>query len=287
MIGFFDSGLGGLTVLKEAVKLMPQYSYVYLGDNARTPYGDLDQETIYEYTTEGVSELFRRGAELIILACNTSSSVALRRIQQEFLPRIYPRRSRRVLGIIIPTAEKIGEFTKSREVGVLGTQATVNSLAYTKEIAKVSPEITVYEAACPMLVPMIEEGDGDSLEITDLIQIYLNELLVQSFNIDTIILGCTHFALIGEQIKRQLPYDAQAVSQGPIIARKLKDYLNHHPEIEKELAKNGPIHSINSGQADLSQAGERIFLSTENSEKVKALSAMFYGEPIELERVDL
>lgn len=267
MLGFFDSGYGGLTVLKETVKLLPQHSYIYLGDNARAPYGDRDQETIYEYTTEGVSELFRRGAELVVLACNTSSSVALRRIQQEFLPEKFP--NKHVLGIIIPTAEEIGRITRSREVGVLGTQATVNSLAYTKEIAKTFPEIKVYEAACPMLVPMIEEGESESLEINDLIQIYLNELLVQSFEIDTVILGCTHFALIEDQIKRQLPYGVQAVSQGPIIARKLKEYLARHEEVENKLKKNG----------------ERIFLSTENSKKVESLSSLFYGEPIKPEAI--
>ena len=275
MLGFFDSGYGGLTVLKETVKLLPQYSYTYLGDNARAPYGDRDQETIYEYTTEGVSELFRRGCELVILACNTSSSVALRRIQQELLPEKFP--SKNVLGIVIPTAEEIGRITRSREVGVLGTQATVNSLAYTKEIAKTFPEIKVYEAACPMLVPMIEEGESDSLEINDLIQIYLNELLVQSFNIDTIILGCTHFALIEDQIKRQLPYGVQAVSQGPIIARKLKEYLARHEETEDKLERNGSTGSP--------QAGERIFLSTENSKKVESLSSLFYGEPIKPEAI--
>src|SRR3989344_1431484 len=200
MIGFFDSGFGGLTVLKEAVKLLPQYSYIYLGDNARTPYGDLDQETIYEYTVEGISELFHRGAELVILACNTSSSGALRRIQQEFLSDNFPEKN--VLGIIIPTAEEVGEFTKSREVGVLGTKATVDSLAYTKEIVKVYPEVSVYEQACPLLVPLIEQGEIDFPEINDLIQIYLNELLAQSLNIDTVILGCTHFAIIEDQIRK-------------------------------------------------------------------------------------
>lgn len=269
MIGFFDSGLGGLTVLKETVKLSPQYSYVYLGDNARAPYGDLDQESIYEYTVEGVSELFRRGAELVILACNTSSSVALRRIQQEFLPVSFS--DKHILGIIIPTAEEVGRITRSREVGILGTQATVNSLAYTKEIAKVFPEIKTHEAACPMLVPMIEDGEGESPEIDDLIQIYLNKLLVQSFNIDTIILGCTHFALIEGRIKRQLPYGVQAVSQGPIIAWKLKEYLARHEEIENKLEKNG----------------ERIFLSTENSKKVEFLSSLFYGEPVKIELAEL
>lgn len=269
MIGFFDSGFGGLTVLREAVKLLPQYSYIYLGDNARTPYGDLDQETIYQYTTEGVSELFRCGANLVVLACNTSSAVALRRIQQEFLSENFPDKN--VLGIIIPTAEEVGKFTKSREVGVLGTQATVNSLVYTKEIAKVSPEIKTYEVACPMLVPMIEEGNGDSLEIADLIQIYLNELLVQSFEIDTVILGCTHFASIEEQIRKQLPYGVQAVSQGPIIASKLKDYLNRHPEIENKLEKSS----------------KRIFLSTEDSPRVESLSSLFYGSPVKIELVKL
>ena len=165
MIGFFDSGLGGLTVLKEAIKILPQYSYVYLGDNARTPYGNRSQETIYQFTLEGVKKLFEKGAELIILACNTSSSASLRKIQQKFLPRNFP--DKRVLGIIIPTAEEIDKLSHSKEIGILATEATVNSLAYPKEVAKIYPHINVYQQACPLLVPIIETGEinGKNLDV--------------------------------------------------------------------------------------------------------------------------
>jgi len=271
MIGFFDSGFGGLTVLKEVVKLLPQYSYLYLGDNARTPYGNRSQEVIYQFTTEGVGELFKRGAKLVILACNTSSSGALRRIQQEFLPRVYPERSRRVLGIIIPTAEKIEKFTSTKEVGILATEATVNSLAYPKEIRKVSPEIRIYQQACPLLVPVIEAGEIESLKLEQLIGIYVDNLFSQSSKIDAVILGCTHYAIIEGEIKKHLPQNVKLVSQGPIIAQRLKDYLRRHPEIENRISKNS----------------ERLFFTTENSKRVRALSGLFYGEPLELEIASL
>ncbi len=269
MIGFFDSGFGGLTVLKEVVKLLPQCAYLYLGDNARTPYGDLDQETIYKFTTEGVSELFKRGAELVILACNTSSSGALRRIQQEFLPENFPDKN--VLGIIIPTAEEVENFTNTKEVGILATEATVNSLAYPKEIAKASPAIKVYQQACPMLVPLIEEGQVYSEEMDNLIEMHLNGLLAQSTKIDSVVLGCTHYALIESQIKKHLPQGVNLISQEPIIAKKLSIYLDKHPEVDAKLQKNG----------------QRTFLSTEASGKVEYLSSLFYGEPVKIEFVSL
>lgn len=267
MIGFFDSGFGGLTVLKEVTKFLPQYSFVYLGDNARAPYGDLDQETICQFTTEGVTELFKRGAELVILACNTSSSGALRRIQQEFLPVSFP--DKRILGIIIPTAEEVGKFTKTGIAGVLATRATVNSLAYPREIAKDSPTIKIYQQDCPRLVPEIESGKIDAPEFDELIQEYLDRLFLQSKDIDAVILGCTHYALIESQIKKHLPQGVYLVSQGPIVASKLKDYLNRHPEVETKLQKDGEI----------------IFLSTEAPERVESLASLFYGEPVRIELV--
>jgi glutamate racemase len=269
MLGFFDSGFGGLTVLREAVRLLPEYSYLYLGDNARAPYGNRHQEVIYQFTTEGVKELFSQGAELIILACNTSSSAALRRLQQEFLPENFPHKN--VLGIIIPTAEEIGKLTKSREVGVLGTKATVESLVYPKEIAKVWPDIRVYQEAAPNLVPLIEEGDLYSPEIYDWLQIYLDELLMQSARIDAVILGCTHYALIENQIKRYLPAEVALVSQGRIIALKLADYLRRHPEIEQRLAKTG----------------ERRFYTTGDVEQTNSLARLFYGQRIQVEKIFL
>lgn len=272
MIGFFDSGFGGLTVLKEVIKLLPRYSLIYLGDNARAPYGDLDQKTIYQFTTEGVGELFKRGAELVILACNTSSSEALRLIQQKFLPAARQAcPEKKVLGVIVPAAEEIEKFTSTKKVGILATKATVNSLAYPREIVKASPTVEVYQQACPRLVPKIESGKIDTPEFDELIREYLDGLFSQSKDIDTVILGCTHYALIESQIKKHLSQRVHLISQGPIIANKLKDYLNRHPEVEIRLEKNG----------------ERMFLSTEASERVESLASLFYGEPVKIGLAEL
>ncbi|MDP3015335.1 MAG: glutamate racemase [bacterium] len=269
MIGFFDSGLGGLTILKEVVKILPEYSYIYLGDNARTPYGSRSQEIIYKFTVEGVEELFRRDAELVVLACNTSSSAALRKIQREFLQKHYSEK--RVLGIIIPTAEEIGRFTNTREIGVLATEATVNSLTYQKEINKFFPEIKVYQQACPLLVPIIEAGEIEQKNLDLAIEKYLNQLFSKSRKIDTIILGCTHYAIIEDKIKKYLSLGIKVISQGPIIAEKLRNYLARHPEIENKLSKTG----------------KRIFLTTEDSERVKNLSQIFYGEQIAITIINI
>jgi len=268
MIGFFDSGFGGLTILKQVVKSLPEYSYIYLGDNARTPYGSRSQNVIYEFTKEGVTELFNRGAELIILACNTSSSSALRKIQQEFLPESFP--NKKTLGIIIPTAEEIADGN-SRIIGILATKATVNSLAYPKEIAKINPKIKIYQQACPLLVPIIEAAETNWEGLDLAIKKYLNKLFQKSRKIDTIILGCTHYAIIENKIKKYLPSDIKIIPQGPIIAEKLKDYLIRHKEIENRLSKTG----------------EKIFLTTENSERIKKLSQIFYGEPIEITAINI
>jgi len=269
MIGLFDSGLGGLTILKEITKILPQYFYVYLGDNARAPYGARSQDVIYKYTVSGVTELFNQGAELVILACNTSSSSALRKIQQEFLPKNFP--NKRVLGIIIPTAEEVPNLTKTKEVGILATEATINSKAYINEIQKINSSIKIFQQACPLFVPIIEAGDVEWEGLDLAIKKYLNELFIMSKNIDTIILGCTHYALIEEKIKSYLPDSIKLVSQSKIIAEKLKDYLKRHPEIENKLDKSG----------------KRKFLTTESSERIKNLSQMFYGESIEISIVEL
>jgi len=269
MIGFFDSGLGGLTILKEAAKVLPQYSYVYLADNARTPYGSRNQETIYQFTLEGVKKLFEKGAELIILACNTSSSSALRKIQQEFLPRNFP--SKRVLGIIIPTAEEIDKLSHSKEIGIMATEATVNSLAYPKEINKIYPDIKVYQQACPLLVPIIEAGEIGWPGLDLAIEKYLNELFQKSDKIDTIILGCTHYAIVEEKIKKHLPEGVKIVSQGSIIAEKLKNYLIRHPEIDSRISKTG----------------KRIFLTTEDSDRIKFLAELFYDVAIKIETIKI
>lgn len=269
MIGFFDSGLGGLTVLREVEKVLPQYSFTYLGDNARTPYGSHTSKTIYEFTSQCVDDLFHRGAELIILACNTASSTALRRIQQEFLPRHYPQK--RVLGILIPTAEETPALTMTKTVGVLATEATVNSGAYLDEIAKIDAGVGVLQQACPLLVPIIEL-EGLEWEGLDLIlEKYVGQLLAKSDAIDTILLGCTHYAVLEERVARLAGKQRRVISQGPIVARKLQNYLQRHPEIERRLDRSG----------------RKVFLTTESSERTKRLARLFYDSPITMESVKL
>lgn len=277
-IGFFDSGLGGLTIFKEVVKALPKYSYIYLGDNSRAPYGGRSQEIIYQFTTEGIRELFKRNVQLVILACNTSSSV-LRKIQQEFLPRA--SLGKRVLGIIIPTAEEVAN-PHAKNIGILATEATVNSLVFPKEINKIYPKTKVYQQACPLLVPMIEAGEIKWKGLDLIIQKYLKELFKKSKKIDTIILACTHYPIIKNKflrnlhflknkIKKYLPKNIRVISQGKIVAKKLKDYLKRHPEIEEKLSKTK----------------ERIFLTTENSKRIRNLAKLFYGQPIKLEVINL
>lgn len=265
MIGFFDSGLGGLTILKEVVKILPEYSYVYLGDNARTPYGSRSQEIIYQYTCEGIEELFSRGATLVVLACNTASAVALRKIQQEYLPKYHP--DKKVLGIFNPTVEKVKEF-QSNIIGLFATEATVNSKAFEREIAKTSSEAIVIQQACPLLVPIIESGEFDQLEI--IVSKYVNELFEKG-NIGTVILGCTHYAIIENLFRKFIPPNVEIITQGNLVAESLRDYLKRHQEIESKLKKK--------------QA--RIFLTTENSAHTKELSQLFYGNKINLEAIKL
>ncbi len=269
MLGFFDSGLGGLSVLREVQKQMPQYSYIYLGDNARTPYGSHSHETIYRFTKQGVSYLFEKGAEMVILACNTASSSALRRIQMEFLPKHYPQK--KVLGIIIPTAEEIVEQTKTKEVGILATEATVQSFAYPKEITKMDSSIKVHQQAGTLLVPIVEAGELEWDGLDSILKKYLKELFERSKKIDTLVLACTHYALIENKIKKYTPSKIKIISQGEIVAKKLKKYLEHHPEIEMSLDKKG----------------ERFFYSSEDSWRVKNLFNQFYGQPVEVKKVSL
>jgi len=269
MIGFFDSGLGGLTVLKEVEKLLPQYSYLYLGDNARTPYGSRSQDTIYEFTAECVQELFTRGAELIVLACNTASSSALRKIQQVFLPKYYP--DKRVLGILIPMAEEAPRLSRTKHIGVLATEATVAARAYIIEIGKVDPQVVVFQQACPLLVPIIEL-EGLEWEGLDLIlKKYVSQLLRQNDRIDSIILGCTHYAILKSRVEKLAGPEVRVISQGPLIAEKLRNYLDRHPEIE----------------AKLEEKSRRSFLTTESSERTKHLARLFFDSPITLESISL
>ncbi len=266
-IGVFDSGYGGLTILSDIQKLLPQYDYLYLGDNARAPYGSRSFDVVYEFTLEAVTELFERGCELVILACNTASAKALRTIQQNDLPLLAP--NKRVLGVIRPSTEVIGEITKTNHVGILATEGTVKSHSYPIEINKFTPETIVTQQACPMWVPLIENGrhlsDGGKLFIQEDIQ----SLLSSDPQIDVIILGCTHYPILKSYIESIVPENVKIVAQGPIIAEKLEDYLNRHPEIENKCSKNGQVH----------------FLTTENKIDFDSKASLFLGKEVDSEHI--
>ncbi len=264
-IGIFDSGYGGLTVMKEIVKKLPQYDYIYLGDNARAPYGNRSFETVYEYTLQCVNNLFNKGCKLIILACNTASAKALRNIQQRDLPLMDSRL--RVLGVIRPTAELLGNYSKSKNVGILATSGTVSSNSYPIEIEKFFSEITVHQEACPIWVPLIENNEFNNIGADYFIQKHINNLLSKSNNIDTILLGCTHYPLLENKIKEILPKNITLLSQGNIIANSLKDYLNRHNELEELCSKNGKV----------------AFYTTDSTEIFDKQGEIFYGKKLKSE----
>lgn len=268
-IGIFDSGYGGLTVLKEIVKELPQYDYIYLGDNARAPYGSRSYETVYEYTLECVKHLFDKGCHLIILACNTASAKALRTIQQKDLPKIDP--TKRVLGVIRPTAEIIGNYSKSGHVGVLGTPGTVSSESYLVEIEKLFPLLKVYQEACPMWVPLIENNEFGNEGADYFIKKHVLNLMHQEETIDAIILGCTHYPLIEAQIKKYLPPQVKLISQGSIVAKGLKDYLYRHPEMEKNCSKGNSVS----------------FYTTDLPETFDRSATLFFGQHIKSQHLIL
>lgn len=236
-IGVFDSGYGGLTILKELRRQLPQYDYLYLGDNARAPYGTRSFEIIYQYTKEAVSFLFQKGCHLVILACNTASAKALRTIQQNDLPRMDS--SRRVLGVIRPTAESIADITRTRHVGILATAGTILSKSYQMEIAKLYPNIQVTGLACPLWVPLVENLELDNAGTEYFVQAKIKQLLETDDKIDTIILGCTHYPLLLPVIRRLTPAHIQVIPQGEYVARSLADYLHRHTEIEEKCTKQG------------------------------------------------
>lgn len=268
MIGFFDSGFGGLTIMRSVVELLPQYDYCYLGDNARVPYGNRSQRIVFDFTKEAVDFLFRKGCPLIIIACNTSSAKALRRIQQEYLPVAYP--DRRVLGVIRPSVEEVVD-RGCRKLGILATEGVVASEAYITEIRKLSPEVQVYQEPCPLLVPIVEAGEQD-WEGTDLIvSKYLRRLFSQDNNIDTLLLACTHYPILRTHFERLLPPQVTVLEQGPIVARKLEDYLLRHPEIEEKVSRNQT----------------RTFLTTDASERFDRLALTFFGAPVSSHLVSL
>jgi len=260
-IGIFDSGYGGLTVFRSIAELLPRYDYIYLGDNARAPYGNRSFETVHQYTLECVEWFFRQGCQLVILACNTASASALRVIQQQDLPLIGPEK--RVLGVIRPTAEVIGRFTRTDSVAVLGTRGTVSSGSYVAEIHRFFPAIKVYQQACPMWVPLIENGEYDSPGADYFVEKYLGQLLAGAPGVDTILLACTHYPLLAGKIRKYLPENFNIVSQGPIVAASLADYLLRHPELANGLSKNGRKSFFTTDDPADFNAHARVFFGTE------------------------
>lgn len=260
-IGVFDSGYGGLTVFESIAKSLPDYNYIYFGDNARAPYGDHSFETIYQYTLECVEWLFAQGCPLVILACNTASAKALRTIQQKVLPVKYP--GFRVLGVIRPTAEVIGRYTESNTIGVMGTRGTVNSDSYPIEIHHQFPSLNVVQQSCPMWVPLIENNEHGSEGADYFVKKYLDELLAKAGDIDAILLACTHYPLLVPKIRAYLPDGITLVAQGDIVADSLVDYLNRHPEIEEVLTKEGEMNFYTTGDSKVFDQSASIFFSRE------------------------
>lgn len=268
-IGIFDSGYGGLTVLKEIAAKLPQYDYIYLGDNARAPYGTRSFDTVYQYTLECVEWFFKQDCSLVILACNTASAKALRTIQQQDLPRIDP--FKRVLGVIRPTSEIIGSLSTSGKIGILGTTGTVQSNSYPIEIARFFPGVQVYQQACPMWVPLVENNEFNSPGADYFIEKSINALLSQEKGIDSILLACTHYPLLENKIRQFIRPETRLISQGKIVADSLVDYLDRHPEMEAACTKNGQLR----------------FFTTDSADDFDAKAAIFYGKPVISTHVDL
>ncbi|MEO8720636.1 MAG: glutamate racemase [Ginsengibacter sp.] len=268
-IGVFDSGYGGLTILKEIKSQLPQYDFIYLGDNARTPYGTRSFETVYSYTLESVKWLFTKNCPLIVLACNTASAKALRTIQQKYLPSF--QAGKRVLGVIRPTAEIIGNYTSTNHIGILGTKGTVQSASYLIEIEKFFPETEVFQHACPLWVPLVENNEYNSVGADFFIKKDIDILLEKSQQIDTILLACTHYPLLLNKIKQYLPRNIKVISQGNIVAQSLADYLQRHPEIDEKCSKNGTLE----------------FYTTDSETDFNKHSEIFFGEKVNSSHIDL
>lgn len=266
-IGIFDSGYGGLTILKEIRSAMPQYSYIYLGDNARSPYGNQSFATVYQYTLEAVEWLFGQGCDLVILACNTASAKALRNIQQNDLPRIAP--DKRVLGVIRPVTELVESFTASKTIGIFATKGTVKSDSYVIEINKISPAIRVIQEACPIWVPLVENNEYLTTGADYFIEKHCNNLLTSSPDIDAVILGCTHYPLLYDKIRAHLPEHIRIISQPHIVAESLKNYLQRHPEMEIRLNKDSRMR----------------YCTTDCEETFGLMASIFLNEQIEAETV--
>ena len=268
-IGIFDSGYGGLTILHGIRQLLPKYDFLYLGDNARAPYGPRSFDVVYEFTRQAVVRLFEMGCHLVILGCNTASAKALRTIQQNDLPKLDS--SRRVLGIIRPTAEVIGQLTTSRHVGVLATEGTIKSESYTLEIQKLYPDIVVSGVACPFWVPLVEYNEADSPGADYFVKKRIDQLMLLDPNIDAIILGCTHYPLLMPKIVKYVNPGIRIVPQGEYVAESLKDYFLRHPEMEEKCTKNGMVH----------------YLTTENPDKFKESAQIFLHEDVEVKNIIL
>ncbi len=294
-IGVFDSGYGGLTILKDIRRALPQYDYIYLGDNARAPYGTHSFDIIYRYTLQAVKYLFEQDCALVILACNTASAKALRTIQQRDLPVInhqspitnhqFPKRN--VLGVIRPTVEAVPAITKTGHVGILGTPATISSESYVMELQKIAPDLTIIQQACPMWVPLIEAGEHNTPGAKYFVGEYLRQILAKDPRIDTLVLGCTHYPLLKHEIDHWLAYrheiaqeefpvpantpDVRTIAQGELEAASLKEYLQRHPEYRDQL----------------SQGGSCIYLTTENADRFSQSASIFLDSPIQAEHINL
>lgn len=268
-IGIFDSGYGGLTVFDKIREAMPDYDYIYLGDNARTPYGPRSFEVVYRFTRQAVIKLFAEGCQLVILACNTASAKALRTIQQRDLPVLDPHR--RVLGVIRPTVEKMDQISRTKHIGILGTSGTISSQSYSMEIEKMFPHITVTGEACPMWVPLVENNEFTSPGADYFVQKHLDHILSLDPQIDTLVLGCTHYPLLIDKIRQHLPSDITVFAQGEYVAESLVDYLGRHPEMDRKLTRNGQCR----------------FLTTESATKFSEAASVFLNDPIEVEQISI
>lgn len=268
-IGIFDSGYGGLTILHGIRQLLPQYDYLYLGDNARAPYGPRSFDVVYEFTLQAVTRLFEMGCHLVILGCNTASAKALRTIQQNDLPKLDAER--RVLGIIRPTAEVIGSLTHNRHVGIFATEGTIKSESYNLEIHKLHPDIQVSGVACPFWVPLVEYNEADSPGADYFVKKRIDQLMSLDPQIDTIILGCTHYPILLPKIHKYIPEGIRIISQGEYVASSLQQYFERHPDMEKRCTKNG----------------QTLYLTTENPEKFQESAQLFLHEPVEVENITL
>ena len=282
MIGVFDSGYGGLTILKQLRKTLPEYDFIYLGDNARAPYGPRSFDVVYEFTRQAVMKLFSLGCHLVILACNTASAKALRTIQQEDLKKKYhlpssddtmtlEEQGYRVLGVIRPTVEIIGDLTKTRHIGIVATEGTIRSESYNLEIEKLYPDIIVTGQACPLWAAIVEAGEADSLGAEYFVKKRINQLLMKDPLIDTIILGCTHYPLLKNALNKAVPKNINLISQGEYVAESLKDYLHRHPEMDKKCSKGGTIQ----------------YYTTESEERFKEIGKNFLHNDIIVNHIKL